>query len=93
MFALLLLETMKRLQPPRDLLDDSAHGFQRRPRVVDHPLRQRLAIDVLRHRVEIVALASGLERLRDMSTVEASRNPLFHQEPFDVRSVVLLLDR
>ena len=36
------------LQAPADLLDDAAHDLEVGPRVVDHPLRERLAVDDIR---------------------------------------------
>ena len=45
------LQAVERQQAVGDLLDDAAHGFDRRLRVVDEPLMQGLAVDELGHRV------------------------------------------
>ena len=51
------LLAVKGAQAPGDLLDDPAHGFQIRLRIVDHPLRQGLSVDEFRRDVEVVALS------------------------------------
>ena len=51
------LHAVEGAQALGDLLDDAAHRFQVGLRIVDHPLRQRLAVDVFGHDIEEVALA------------------------------------
>ncbi len=60
------LLAVEREQSPRDLFDDAAHRFQVRFRVVYHPLRQGLAVDVFGGDIEVVALACQLARLEHM---------------------------
>ena len=80
---------MEGLQAARDLLDDAAHGLEVGPRVVGHPLRQRLALDVFHRDVQEAALARARAGLEHVRAVHAPRDPFLHQEALEMVRVAL----
>ena len=83
----------KALQALRDLLDDAAHRLEIGPRMIDHPLRERVAFDVLHGEVDRAARFTRRARLGDEGAVDALSDPLLHQEALEVRRVAALVDR
>lgn len=73
---------MEGLQAGADLLDDTAHRFKVGLWIVDHPLGERLPVDIFHRDIEKVALARS--RLEHMRAVDAPRHPFFHHEAFKV---------
>ncbi len=76
-----------------DLLDDAAHGFQVRLWVVEHPLRQRLAVDEFAHGVQVAALPRRRAGLDHVGIVEAPGDPLFQQEALQIGGVATQIER
>jgi hypothetical protein len=74
-------------------LDDAAHGFQVGFWIVDHPLRQRLPVDVFGRDVQEVALALQQAGFQHMRAVDPPRHPLLHHEPLEVSRIVAQIDR
>ena len=87
------LHPVERLQALGDLLDNSAHGFQVRFRIVDHPLGQGLPIDEFRHDVQIISPSRLDAGLQDVGAVDAPGDPFFHHESLQVGRVVAQVDR
>jgi hypothetical protein len=48
--------------------------------MINHPLSQRLALDVLRHHIEMAPLTRVRQSLEDMGAVQTPRDPLLHHE-------------
>ncbi len=76
-----------------NLLDDAADGFQVGARIVDHPLRQRLAFDVFTHAVQVAAFARLQAWLGDVCTIDASCHPVLREETFQVLHIPLQVHR
>ncbi len=83
------LHPVEGLQALGDLFDDAAHGLEVRPRIVDHPLLQRLPVDEFRRDVQIAALSRLEARLQDVRAVDAARDPFLHPESLQVGLVRL----
>ena len=75
------------LQAFRDLLDDMTHRFEIGLRVVDHPLRKRLAFDELVHDVQVPAWPCLRPRLHDVRAVDTARDPFLGQQALEVGGV------
>ena len=84
---------VKRTQAPGDLLDDVAHRLDVRLRIVDHPLRQRLPVNIFRDGINEVPFTRRRDRLQHVGVVDAPRDPLLHQEAFEIRRVRSKIDR
>jgi len=80
-------------QAAGDLLDDAAHGFQVRLWMVEHPLRQRLAIDKFAHRVQVAALPRWRTGLDHMRIVQAAGDPLLQQKALQIGRVAPQIHR
>ncbi len=85
-------EAMERAQAVGDLLDDAAHRLDVRPRMIGHPLRERPAVDELGDDVQEAARRRRLAGAHDVRVVDASRDPLLHQETLELRGR-LAIDR
>jgi len=83
------LQPVESLQPLGDLLEEAAHHGQFRLRVVDHPLRQRLPLDVFGDDVDGLALAGVRTRPENVRIIDAAGNPFFEQEAFERRRIGL----
>ena len=62
-------------------------------RVVDHPLRQRLPVDVFGDDIEKIALARRQAGFQHMRAVDAPRHPFLHQEALQIGGIVAQVDR
>jgi len=87
------LQAMEGAQTAGDLLDDAAHGFQVRLRMVEHPLRQRLAVDELAHRIKITTLPWRRAGLDHVGVVETAGDPFFQQEALQIGRVAPQIER
>ena len=74
------------------MLDYPTHRFEVGPRVVDHPLRQRLTLNVFGNDVDKVALAGLRKCLEDMGVGYPPRDPLFHHKAFQIFGVFAQID-
>ena len=83
---------MEGAQPGGYLLDDAPHRFHVRPGIVDHPLLQRLPLDILRRDVQIVPLPRLRTGLEHVGIVDAAGDPFFHQEAFEIFGIVSQVD-
>ncbi len=86
-------QTVEGAQTAGDLLDDAAHRFQVRLWMVEHPLRQRLAVDVLADRVQVAALPRWRAGLDHVRVVEAPGNPFFQQKALQIGGVATQIER
>ncbi len=68
------------LQALRGLLHDAAHRVERRGRVVDHPLRQRLSRQVFHRHEQMLPRPNRGGRLHHMGAVDAAGDPLLQHE-------------
>ena len=85
-------QPVKGLQALGDLFEDGTHGRQIRFGIVDHPLGQRLTLDVLGNDMDALpgpGLGAGFE---DVGAADATGNPLFKQETFKSGGVGLHVD-
>ena len=87
------LLAVKRAQASGYLLNDAAHGFQFRLRMIDHPLREGLSVGEFRHHVKVVALSQMQAGFQHMRAVNAPGDPLFHHEPLQVSRIAAQIDR
>ena len=77
------------LHPAGELFDQRAHGGQRRPGVIDHPLRQGLTVDVFQRDEEVAAAALAGPGLDHMRTVHAAGHPLLERIAVEVGGVLV----
>ena len=81
-------QAVKGAQPAGDLLQQVAHLLQRGLRMIGHPVGQRLALDVLRHAVQVLARPACRRRAHHMHAVHAAGDPFLEQQAFEIRTVV-----
>jgi hypothetical protein len=62
-------------------------------RIVDHPLRQRLPVDVFGRDIQEIALALQQAGFQHMRAVDPPRHPLLHHEPLQIGGIVAQIDR
>ena len=86
--------SVQRLQALRDLADNVAQGLQFGLRIVDHPLREALPLDVVHCHVEGAAPRRRRCCPHDMRAAHAPGDPfLHHQGRFQIGRVVAHFDR
>ena len=79
------LQAMECQQAVGDLLDDAAHGFEQGFGWSIIHCVQRLALDVLGHRVEDSCASCPRAGLEHVRIADALRDPVFHEEAVEMR--------
>src|SRR5207237_904378 len=87
------LHSVKGAQALGDLLYDPTHAFQIWFWVIDHPLRQGLAVDEFHRHIQVAAFSGLQARLQHMRAIDAPSRPFFHQESLEVSRIVAQVDR